>query len=273
MTLRASRRERGFSLIELAVVLMIVGLLLGGLLMPLASQRDLESIRTTEKALNDIRDVLLGFAAANGRLPCPAPTGIASGGTGAGLEATTAVLGTTVTTGPCGCTTATSGIAAAGGVTCDETTPTGSISGVLPWATLGIPETDAWGNRYTYRVNTRFARAAASQTVFGCTPGSNPASAAFALCSTGDIAVLSAASAGTPVASALPVIVVSHGKNGRGAYSPQGTQLAAATAGTDEAENSNGDITFVSNTGIDDQMTWLPSGLLMSRMLAAGKLP
>lgn len=64
---------RGFILMELTVVLVIVALLLGGLLIPLSAQRDGEAIRGTEKYLADIRDALLGFAVANGRLPCPRP--------------------------------------------------------------------------------------------------------------------------------------------------------------------------------------------------------
>jgi type II secretory pathway pseudopilin PulG len=55
----------------MAIVLVILGALLGGILMPLASQRDLNNRRTTDTQLNEIRNALIGFAQLNSRLPCP----------------------------------------------------------------------------------------------------------------------------------------------------------------------------------------------------------
>ena len=265
-------RDAGFTLTELAMVMLIVSILLAGMLVPFSAQMEISGRQETETALRNIREALIGFAIVNGRLPCPAEASLATGSTGVGLEATTAAAGTVNTTGPCGCTTATSGIARAGGTACDETTP-GDVTGVLPWATLGVPEADYWSNRYTYRVTTRFGRVASGQTVFGCTPSSNPASAAFALCSSGNISVSSGVSGGTVIASSVPAIVVSHGKNMLGSYQSTGTQQSSPTTGTDEAENANGDAVFVSSGAIDDQSTWLPLGILMGRMLAAGRLP
>lgn len=122
------------------------------------------------------------------------------------------------------------------------------------------------------RVTTRFARLASGQTVFGCAPTANPSAAAFTLCSAGDIAILSAASGGSPVASAVPAVVLSHGKNGYGAYSSLGIQQALP-ANADEAANSDGDGSFVGNPAVDDQLAWIPASVLMNRMLAAGRLP
>ncbi len=271
---RLPLRGSGFTLIELAMVLFIVSLLIGGLLMPLAAQNEIRGRQETDRALANIREALIGFAVVNGRLPCPAPATLATGATGAGLEATTAAAGTTTTTGPCGCTAATSGIASAGGTACDETTP-GGVTGVLPWATLGLPETDAWGNRYTYRVTTRFGRALATvpNVDFGCPPARDPpTNSAFALCSTGNISIK--ASVGSLDSwPPVPVIVVSHGKNTLGAYMPSGAQITGVVAGSDEAENTNGDATFVSSNNIDDQLIWLPTSILMGKMLSARNLP
>lgn len=66
-----SKQERGFSLIEMAIVMVILGALIGGLLMPLSAQRDVSNRKTTEAQLAEIHDALLGFAQLNGRLPCP----------------------------------------------------------------------------------------------------------------------------------------------------------------------------------------------------------
>lgn len=264
---RSTHHSAGFTLVELAMVLFIVSLLIGGLLMPLSAQNEVRGRQETDRALSNIREALIGFAAVNGRLPCPADRTIASGAANAGLEAVT------VAGGPCACTAAASGIANVGGAVCDDDAP-GGVTGVLPWTTLGLSETDAWGNRYSYRVTTRFARLASGQTVFGgaCAPTSNPIAAAFALCSVGNMSVKTAV-AGVDIATAVPVMVVSHGKNTLGAYMQNGTQIAGVVAGSDEAENANGDGTFVSNNNIDDQLIWLPTSILMGRMLSAGRLP
>jgi len=258
-------RSSGFTLVELAMVLFIVSLLIGGLLMPLSAQNEVRGRQETDRALATIREALIGFAAINGRLPCPADRTIASGVANAGVEATT------VAGGPCACTAAASGIANVGGAICDDDAP-GGVTGVLPWATLGLSEGDAWGNRYTYRVSTRFARLASGQTIFGgaCAPTSNPAAAAFALCSAGNMSVKTVAG-GTDIATLVPVVVLSHGRNTLGAYMSNGTQVAGAV--NDEAENANGDANFVSNNNLDDQLTWLPTSILMGRMLSAGRLP
>lgn len=73
---------------------------------------------------------LANFVAQNRRLPCPTIGTTPGGAAGAGLEQRIA------TTGACN--------------------PATQISGVVPWATLGLPEEatlDAWGNRITYRVD------------------------------------------------------------------------------------------------------------------------
>lgn len=261
--------QSGFTIMELAIVLVIVALLLGGLLLPLSSQQDLQGRQATEKALTDIREALIGFAVINGRLPCPAQADIAYTAANAGLEATTG-SGATLS---CACVAASSpGVAQIGATPCSVSAATDTVGGVLPWASLGLLETDAMGNRYTYHVNTFFARGV-GQTTFGCTPSTTPANAAFAICTPGSIGIYTAANKTIALASQVPAIVVSHGKSALGAYTPQGTQLTPATAGSDQAENSNGDASFVSNTFIDDQLAWLPLGILMNRLIGAAKLP
>lgn len=270
---RPSFRTAGFTLIELAMVLFIVSLLIGGLMLPISAQNEIRGRQETERALANIREALIGFAVVNGRLPCPAQASIASGTANAGVEAVTAAGG------PCACADTTNGVATIGATACSSDllvadSPSG-VTGVLPWATLGLPETDAWGNRYTYRVTTRFGRMASGRTLFeaSCNPTTNPATAAFALCSPGDMTVKTASSGGTTIASSVPAIVVSHGKNMLGAYSQTGAQIAGAAG--DELENADGNAnaTFVSSTSIDDLVMWIPGSVLMSKMLAAGKLP
>lgn len=264
----------GFSIMELAVVLVIVALLLGGLLVPLGAQRDVEFTRAAEKSLTEIREALIGFAAINGRLPCPAQASIANGVANAGIEATLVSGGITY----CACTaTVDPGVATIGATQCATAGDTVTVGGVLPWATLGLLERDAWGNRYTYHVSSYFTRGINSaETDFSstCVGTTAPTNASFALCSRGAIWLKSAAGGSDLIdQTKVAAVVVSHGGNLLGAYTTLGTQLASAAAGSDEEENSNGDRTFVSNTTIDDRLTWIPTSQLMNRMMTAGKLP
>ena len=83
----ASTPVRGFTLVELAVVIVIVALLLGALLVPLATQLQQQKNRETRETLEEIREALLGYAMAQGRLPCPdrdaAPDGLENAPCGA----------------------------------------------------------------------------------------------------------------------------------------------------------------------------------------------
>lgn len=234
------RKFAGFSLVEMAIVLMIVGLLLGGLIPTLSSQMETQNISETRRQMNDIREALAGFAMINGRLPCPA-----NGTTAAGSELVT-------------------GSGAAAVCTLSQ--------GVLPWATLGANETDAWGRRFTYRVAANFADGAdgTGATTCSITPG-----ASFQICSSANLNV-KATSGGLDVAANVPAVVVSHGKNGLGAY-PVGGGAQIGTASDDENENADDDNIFVSKDqvqdGFDDLVIWLSPSTLANRMVAAGKLP
>ena len=64
--------QSGFSLLELAIVLLIVGVLLGGLIMPLSARMEQQRFATTREQLDVIQDALTGYALARDSLPCPA---------------------------------------------------------------------------------------------------------------------------------------------------------------------------------------------------------
>ena len=253
-TMKANLKSvyRGFTLIEMAMVLFIVALLLGGLLPTLSGQVEQRRVSETRKQLDEIQQAVIGFAIINGRLPCPADRTIATipgVANGAGQEATTGV-----------------GIA----MTCTNTTGNAAW-GVLPWATLGVSETDAWGRRFTYRVTAAFADGADGTGSASCaiTTGIS-----FQLCSSGNLNVLSS-SGGSNVASNVPAAIVSHGANGLGAYTPSGSPISGATG--DELENADNNNTFVSRdfiqNGFDDIVIWISPNTLMNRMVTAVKLP
>lgn len=295
---------KGFTLAEMAVAVLILAILLFGALLPFSTQVELRNIAETQRTLDSIREAIIGFAQANGRLPCPAAGATATGLAGAGTEQLP------VASNFCSATI-----------------------GVVPWATLGTPETDAWGRRFTYRVSPVFADLAAAATwstcsgslpppptsctspqaqAPACAPTPVPASpTSFALCTLGDMAVLTrTSSASAPLAAALPLVVISHGKNGWGAWQSSGIQLPLPAAGTDEAANATGTTTVAAGPpGInytmaayysrsptpvaggcvdptppgtssasplcefDDIVLTISSSTLVARMVAAGRLP
>jgi prepilin-type N-terminal cleavage/methylation domain-containing protein len=213
----------GFTLVEMTMVLVIIGLLIGGLMMPLRTQMNHRRIAETRQTLNEIREALMGFAVVNGRFPCPArpetETGASHGGIPAGMEDNTRTFG------------------------------------VLPWATLGLSETDPWGRRLSYRVSPGFA-------------------VPFGLNTLGNITVLNAVG-GSTLADQIPAVIIAHGKNGFNAWLPSGSRMPVST---DENENANNMAAteFVSKTPtatFDDLIAWISPGVLMNRMVAAGRLP
>ena len=127
-----STSQRGFSLTELAVVMIILALLVGGLIFPLSAQREVQQLRQAETGLTEIREALLGFAAIHGHLPCP-----------------------DTDTDP---TTAGYGVAES---TCSPPTQ----EGFLPFKSLGLLEKDPWGQRWRYRVDRNFAASTSPVTL------------------------------------------------------------------------------------------------------------
>lgn len=68
----SQRPARGFTLIELAVVIAIVGLLVGGMVASYGAIRINTKIKETQRAMEHAELLLQAFLAREGRLPCPA---------------------------------------------------------------------------------------------------------------------------------------------------------------------------------------------------------
>src|SRR3981081_2186410 len=76
--------SKGFTLAEMAVAVVILALLLFGAMVPFSAQVDIRSVADTRRTMDAIKEAIVGFALANGRLPCPADGSIAAGAPGAG---------------------------------------------------------------------------------------------------------------------------------------------------------------------------------------------
>lgn len=115
----------GFTLIEFAIGMLLLSMLLSTLLAPLTAQVEQRKATDTQNMLVQIADALMGFAMANGYLPCPDRN--SGAGANDGVE--------DLNMGATNCAVA---------------------EGNLPWATLGITGADAWGNFFRYRATPAF---------------------------------------------------------------------------------------------------------------------
>lgn len=276
---------RGFTLIELAIVLFVVALLLGGMLLPLAGQQDIRNYGDTQKILAEARSALIGFAMANDRLPCPA-SDTSNGAESFCLNASD------------DCTAVTTAVQSHG--RCSH-----PYTGFLPAATLGFTPIDAqgyaldgWGgealHRIRYAVSTNspsgnnnypphqtdfsstaeayaFTYASGMKTISMtalrpdlkvCNSGTGMQNTGLRLADCATTAVL---------ASDAVAVVYSLGKN-----------AVTGGTGTDENHNPNpqsnlgADRAFVNavqGAAFDDQVLWLSKSILFNRMVATGRLP
>jgi len=61
----------GFTLIEIAIVLLIVAMLLGYTVALIPRQQEIKQYRDLERKMDEVIAAIVGFAQINGRLPCP----------------------------------------------------------------------------------------------------------------------------------------------------------------------------------------------------------
>lgn len=244
--------HRGFSLMEMAVVLMIVGTMMSGVLVAISQTTENSRRSTAITELRRIEDALYGFAQTNGRLPCPATA--ASGGDES----------------------------PAGGGDCT------AWHGFIPASTLGLFGDvnadglllDPWQNPYRYSVaSTDLTNGRA----FTSTAGMDELyqSAATVLANDTDLLSVcdSAACTGTILGDTIPAIVLSMGadwatftsanelENASGATLVNGGNSYTVT------NTNNFVVTDYAEDQFDDQLIWLSPYLLFNRMISAGKLP
>jgi len=253
------KRSTGFTLIELAMVLFILGLLLSSFLAPLAARVEQQERNNTQIQLDEIEEILYGHVLQNNYLPCPdCPTSIWS----VGCIAVNAADPTTINDGvedmfpPANTTCATE-------------------VGNLPWVTLGVKSTDEWNNIFTYRVDDTFAdRNNATTDGTGCETGSATLNVSFSLCSDGNIDVLDSDN-GNDVATNIPAIVVSHGKNwsDNNPSDDEAENYDDGGAGDTDQEFVDKDYSQESGSEFDDMLIWISPYVLKTMAVKSGILP
>jgi len=267
------RSHSGFTLIEIAIVLLIVSIILGYTVAMVPIQQELKQYRTAEAEMDRIIESLYAFAQVNGYLPCPAlSAGLANSN---GFECRDG-------TGPLNCDTpANYNLSAPDWHECF------SFFGEVPGKTLGIEGdydrngrlVDPWGNPYQYQVTDDDSGGPGGADFV--LPGEMKAvtmqnlSPDLYVCNTdpsfgglpeGDTTCGGAAN---EIAQLVPAVVVSTGKPG-----------IASSAQAENLDNGSADKIFVKmpfsdsgNAAFNDIVKWIAPNILYSRMIEAGQLP
>ena len=233
-------KTKGFTLVELAVVVIVIALLLGSLLVPLTTQVEQRKATQTQKQLEEIREALLGYAMVNGRLPRPALS------ENDGRERD---------------------------VVCGDAR---DCTGFLPWVALGLPKCDAWGKMIRYSVVPQYANGTFDFNTGGTlkTVQTRLADGSLGNLATNLVAVVIShgpknwgrTEQGTDIAD-------SSGTNLDEDTNHAKFYCATAAECTDFISRSPATAPSAPGGEFDDLVAWVPQTIALSRMVAAGKLP
>lgn len=237
----------GFTLIEMALVLLVLTLLLGSLLVPLSTQVEQRQIAETQKTLEEVKEALIGFAIVNRRLPRPA------------------VSFNDGTERPSLCATVPASVPAAEAL----------CTGFIPWTTLGVRKLDGWGKIFRYSVTPAFAN--------GSITTSTIATKQIQTRDVGGALIYIAGSVTCSDNNCIPAVIFSHGRNNWG--TSDAGNIFADSSGTnlDEDTNNAATVVFISRASsgsttasggeFDDIVSSLSRYGLIGRMGAAGPVP
>jgi len=286
--------ESGFTLVEIAIVLLIVAVLVGYTAALLPKQQELKKYRAVEQEMDQIMAAIVGFAQVNGRLPCPAIPNTAGNEDGGG------------------------------GANCNN------YGGFVPVNTLGLTGRlnadslmlDPWGNPYRYYVTNNdfdppgatlpdglsdFVRSGGMRAVglVDSEPDTyTDLDGRYLICddngtTTDDECTGAAVVFGRPDAipptryGGAPFVLLSQGKNWNDAAAAGdeleniGAELTDTDLGMGLGPSGNeyllkdvaaGETTFVRRTtgfadDFDDVVKWGSPNILFSKMIEAGQLP
>lgn len=239
-------RQRGFTLIEIAVALTIIALLSVGAIAALQLAILRTRIAETQDALREAREAVVAFAVVNRSLPCPAVS---------------AVDGTEQSRAGGNCA---------------------NPRGLLPWQALGVRGLDGWGNRLGYVASqstnpllslvvapgSRIALTAqgdiriATRDADGAEVAMNsPAAVAFAVWSHGE----NGRGATTPAGTVIADDSVTNADEKANNSQPGNDAKLFAREGSISAAAGGGEF--------DDLVEWESRFVLFGRMMNAGQLP
>lgn len=217
---KISHSSRGFTLAEMAIVVLLVGILLTFGVGLVQAQLENSAISVTKKRQEAIRDALIGYLGKYRRLPCPESALTPPPASNLALDGIEDRLNTPAGTPPVPIPTQ----------KCFTT------FGTLPFVTLGLSREmalDGWNNFFTYQLTN--------------TPYDWTRTASFNTGNQGGITVNDRLNiAVVPYPTPAVVVLVSHGKNGAGAFTVKGTRNALPVASdVDQLENTSNNAVFM----------------------------
>lgn len=243
--------QHGFTLIELAIVLVIIGVLIGSFIGTLTTRIENMRVSETNKELDEIKSALTGYAYTYGYLPCPDCIGVLCDPINFrdGEEDRDA------------------------GGQCDV----GLSTGTVPWVTLGMARGDAWDTRYRYWVDTQYASSSVP-IILATGDGSGTIREPDYVADPTGATLMD-------TATRAVAVIFSHGKNRLGGISASDiNQPGIPVANVDELNNVDNDTVFVSRPPttaqattaggeFDDIVDWISEFELKAKLVEAGRLP
>lgn len=224
------KTQSGFTLIELSIVIIIIGIFVAGATQTYSIFAEKRQLERMKSRISNAQTSIKEFVAINGRLPCAAPRGIPRTSPKFGRE-----------------------------VNCNDFTDSHTKSvpgkegthvriGMLPTRTLGLPDhyiLDAYQNTFTYAVTESLTRKPSFPiNNFSLLKHRNR----YKENTNGGIDVLDITNTSLLSATSYAqYIIISHGKNRKGAYSYNGILIEPCGTEGADTENCNDDSIFRSS--------------------------
>ncbi|MBN8828155.1 MAG: type II secretion system protein [Sphingobacteriia bacterium] len=214
-------KKNAFTLVELSIVLLITSIILGIVLAFVAEKTDADKLEETRYKIEQIDKAIRAYFIKNQKIPCPSDGTLAFTNSNFGVA-----LRDTVNNYQCSNTLITSG---------------SMKLGMVPVRTLNLADefaTDSWGRRFTYAI------------IESCNCKSNEAGCAtqnfesdFCGVNVADRITILGTSGGSTIMSDAVLVIISHGRNGHGAFAQNGgsSRIVTKSGGisNDELENSH----------------------------------
>lgn len=255
------KQQQGFTLLEVAIVFVIIAALLSYVFMPLRAQLETANIKEARSKLLEIEEALYGFAIANGRLPCPTQPGLN------GIENPANPV-----------------------AHCNDNAAIAGYIGFVPAATLGIKGevncdgllVDPWGRPYMYSVTNSQASGSGDFIIAnGISLAGGPTSVAPDIKICNDLTANCTAGGGVASTSNAVAIAFSMGTReransadenenaGEGGTSPSTCGLSGYPIGND-AQYYAAQRVEIAGSEFDDNVIWISPNILFSKLLQAG---
>ncbi len=204
-------RSRGFTLLEMSIVLLVLSLMLGGLLAVMTQETRRSKAEELKQKMDAIEYALVSYSKRSDtqRLPCPANPKLALDHADFGYAANP------------GCTTGSGSRAIPA-----ELRDASAAGGTVPVRTLGLPDDyafDPWGNKFTYLVALNIT---ATDVLKSAPVTDNSLPFGVRVFPTNHTGISESYAA-----------LISHGANGAGAFNRSGVRKSFATSNTFEEAN------------------------------------